>query len=239
MQFFIFVLLICLFIFLFCVYSLSKDDFVLLRKDVSMDKLFNLIFLGSLFCLFGARLFYGIFYAKNILLNPFVFLFFPYFPGLSMVGGVVGAILAFLFLHYRKKILPLGRISDFFSVAFLVTIPVGILGYSLFLEEFYIIKTVYFMTSYIILFVFFLKVFLPQFLSGKLKDGAITFLFLICFSVVSLIGNFIANKGSVLTFKLIPEDFVLLLIIIGSIVMLVRNENLLGRFKKFKKPAKS
>lgn len=227
MQFFIFVLIICLFIFLFCVYSLCKDDIVLLRKDVSMEKLFNLIFLGSLFCLFSSRFFYGIFYAKSMLLNPFIFLLFPYFPGLSLVGGVVGTVLAFLFLIWRKTSLPVGRISDFLSIAFLVTMPVGLLGFLLFSEEdFYFIKTAYFLVTYIALFIVFLKILLPRLLSGELKDGTISFIFLICFSVVTFVGKF--------SLKLIPEDFVLLLIIIGSIVMLVRNENLPARLSRKK-----
>ena len=124
MQFFILVLLVCLFIFLFCVYFLAKDDLILLRKDVSMEKFFNLTFLGTIFCLLSARLFYGIFHATTILLNPIVLLLFPYFPGLSLVGGVIGGAIFFLYLYFvKKKQLALGRMFDFCSIGFFVTFP--------------------------------------------------------------------------------------------------------------------
>ncbi|MDP2649635.1 MAG: prolipoprotein diacylglyceryl transferase, partial [bacterium] len=133
MQFFILVLMVCLFIFLYCVYVLANDDFIFLRRDVTMEKLFNMIFLGAFISLFGSRLFYGFFHAKGILVNPLVFLLIPYFPGLSLLGGVVGAGVYFLFLAKRKEnSLPLGRISDFFSIAFLISLPIGFLGYFMF-----------------------------------------------------------------------------------------------------------
>src|SRR3990167_7333740 len=100
MQFFILVLLVCLIVFLFCVHFLAKDDLILLRKDVSMEKFFNLIFLGAIFCLLSARLFYGIFHATTILLNPIVLLLFPYFPGLSLVLGAIGGAICFLYFFF-------------------------------------------------------------------------------------------------------------------------------------------
>src|SRR3989344_3571191 len=102
MQFFFLILLTCLFIFLYCVYVLTNDDFIFLRRDVTMEKVFNIIFVGSLFSLFTARLFYGLFYSKGIFANVFVFLVFPYFPGLSLLGGVLGAGTFILFLARKK-----------------------------------------------------------------------------------------------------------------------------------------
>ena len=112
MQFFILILLICLFVFLYCVFVLANEDFVFLRQDVTMEKIFNIIFIGGLISLFFARLFYE-FSAKNIFSNPLVFLLIPYFPGLSLLGGVAGAGAYFLFLKIRKEnSLPLGRIGE-------------------------------------------------------------------------------------------------------------------------------
>ncbi|MBI3366803.1 hypothetical protein HY041_04225, partial [Candidatus Roizmanbacteria bacterium] len=136
MQFFIIVLLICLFVFLYCVYLLSNDDFIFLRKDVTMERLFNLVFLGGLFSLFFARAVFGIFNQKSIFANPLVFLLFPYFPGLSLLGGVLGVGAFIGFLATRKNsTLPLGRMSDFLSIAFLITLPIGYLGYFVLSEE--------------------------------------------------------------------------------------------------------
>ena len=190
MQFFIFVLLICLFIFLYCVYVLANEDFIFLRRDVTMEKIFNIIFLGSLISLFMSRLFYG-FSAKDIFANPLVFLLIPYFPGLSLLGGVVGAGAYLLFLmRHRKNPLPMGRMCDFFSIAFLISLSVGFIGNFMFSEEgIAFIKAGVQAVLYFILFIIFLKFFLPQLLSGKFKEGKITFLFLICFSVVNLVAN--------------------------------------------------
>lgn len=237
MQFFILVILICLFVFLYCVYLLANDDFIFLRRDVTMERLFNIIFLGGLVSLFFARLFYGLFYVKNILLNPFVFLLFPYFPGLSMLGGVLGAGVAFLFLATRKKsTLPLGRMSDFFSIAFLVTLPVGFIGFLMFSEDgFSVIRAGSLVITYLVLFVIFLRFLLPQLLNGKLKEGTITFLFLICFSGVTLISNAFP-KISVLGFFKNFENLILLTTLIGSLVFLIKQEGLLPKIKKLRRP---
>lgn len=236
MQFFILVILICLFVFLYCVYLLANDDFIFLRRDVTMEKLFNIIFLGGLISLFFARLFYGLFYAKNILLNPFVFLLFPYFPGLSMLGGVLGAGVVLLFLATRKKsTLPLGRMSDFFSISFLITLPIGFLGYFMFSEDgFSVIRAGSSGITYLILFVIFLRFLLPQLLNGKLKEGTITFLFLICFSIVSLISN-VFPKINILDFFKNFENLILIIILFSAIVLLIRQENLLLKVRNLRR----
>lgn len=227
MQFFIFVLLICFFIFLYCVYVLSSDDFIFLRKDVTMEKLFNIIFLGSLISLFFARVFYGLSHGGNIFSNPLVFLLFPYFPGLSLLGGVVGAGTVFLFLKTRKNNpLPLGRISDFFSIAFLISFPIGFLGYFLFSNEsFSTIKSVSQGIVYMILFLVFLKFFHPRLLSGKFKEGTISYLFLIFFSLVSLFSNALP-KINVLSYITNFENIIFVSLFILSTAMLIRQEKL-------------
>ena len=233
MQFFILVILICLFVFLYCVYLLANDDFIFLRRDVTMEKLFNLIFLGGLISLFSARLFYG-FGEKSIFANPFVFLLFPYFPGLSLLGGVLGAVVTLLFLaNRRKNLLPLGRMADFFSIAFLVTLPVGFLGFLMFSETgFPAIKAGSMVVTYLILFVIFLKFLLPQLLNGKLKEGTITLLFLICFSVVSLISNAFP-KINFSAFLKTPENLILIAVLILSLIFLIKQEKLLIKVKKY------
>ncbi len=236
MQFFIFVIIICLFVFLYCVYLLANSDFIFLRKDVTMERLFNIIFLGSLCSLFFARFFYGLFYAKNILVNPFIFLLFPYFPGLSMLGGVLGTGVVFLFLATRpKNTLPLGRMSDFFSIAFLVTLPVGLLGYFMFSEDnFPAIKAGSLVVVYLILFLIFLRFLLPQLLNGKFKEGTISFLFLISFAVVSLASNAFPAI-SVLDFFKNIENIMFILVLISSTVLVFRQENLLLKFKELRR----
>ena len=234
MQFFILVILICLFVFLYCVYLLGRDDFIFLRRDVTMERLFNIIFLGSLLCLFFARFFYGFFHSKAIFSNPLVFFLFPYYPGLSLLGGVIGAGVFFLFLSTRKEItLPVFRISDFFSIAFLVSLPLGYLGYFMLSEDnFPIIKAAELSIFYLIIFAIFLKFLLPKLLSGKLKEGTITFLFLTCFSLISLVSNAFP-KFSIDYFKNL-ENILLILIFVLSFGFFVWREGLLLKIEEIK-----
>lgn len=228
MQFFIFILLICLFVFLYCVYVLGNDDFIFLRRDVTMEKLFNMIFAGSLVSLFTSRLFYGFFHSGTIFANPLVFMLIPYFPGLSLLGGVIGAGAYFLFLASRQgKTLPVGRICDFFSIAFLISLPVGFMGYLLFAEKSIgIVRVGGQAAFYFVLFIIFLKFFLPKLLSGKFKEGTIAFLFLICFSLTNLISNVFA-KISILEYFKNFENIILILILLLSSWMLIQHEDLL------------
>lgn len=234
MQFFILVLLICLFVFLYCVFVLANDDFIFLRKDVTMERLFNMVFMGALISLLGARFFYG-FGAKDIFSNLLVFLLIPYFPGLSLLGGVVGVGAYFLFsIRRRENQLPLERIFDFFSIAFLISLPIGFLGYILFspgMES--VIKLGTQAIAYFVLFIIFLKFFLPRLLSGKFKEGTVSLIFLICFSLVSLIAN-IFVRTDVLKYLSNFENIILILIFILSTGLLAYRENLLSKIRQIK-----
>lgn len=236
MQFFIFVILICFFVFLYCVYLLGNDDFIFLRRDVTMEKLFNLIFIGSVFSFFFSRLFYGLFYSKSVLANPFVFTLFPYFPGLSLLGAVLGGGLFLGFLKSRKKnTLPIGRMADFFSIALLITLPIGFLGDFLFAEnDFYAIKTVSIAIAYLVLFIIFLRFLLPQLLNGKFKEGTISLVFLVCFSLINLISNALPKINVSDYFKNF-ENLILIMILLVSSALIFKQEDLLPKIKDFKK----
>jgi len=236
MQYFILVLLICLFIFLYCVYVLANDDFIFLRRDVTMEKLFNIIFLGSFVSLFTARLFYGFFHARSIFSGPLAFMLFPYFPGLSLLGGVVGAGAYLLFIKKsRENLLPLGRISDFFSIAFLISLCVGFIGFLLFSEEgMDMVKISFLAIIYFVLFIIFLKFFLSRLLTGKFKEGTISLLFLICFSLINLISNAF-SKISILDYLKNFENIILILILFLSVGVIIWRENLLLKLTKLRK----
>lgn len=234
MQFFIFVLLICFLIFLFCLYLLANDDFVLLRKDVSTEKVFDMALVMSILSLLGARILYVIVNPNSGFLNPLVFIMFPYFPGLSLTGALIGALFAFFLFYAKYSKVPVGRLLDFFSISFLATLPVGLLGY-LFLswvdnevKHAYIIGLI---VVYIILLIVVLKFCLPALLSGKLKDGTICLIFLISFSTISFTENAIGRGGKNLLSGGI-EDVALLLIFFVSLVFLFRQEKLLTKVKR-------
>lgn len=119
------ILLISLFIFLFTLFALSREDFVLFRRNVDMEKVFNIAFLTVGIGLFFARLVFVMLYFKPVYLNPLAFVLFPYFPGLSLAGGLLGASIGLAVLLRGKKY-PEGRLFDFFILSFTVALLAGI-----------------------------------------------------------------------------------------------------------------
>lgn len=219
MNFFILVLAACFAIFLFVVYFLSHDDFVILRRDVPMEKIYNNAIIFSLVTLFFSRLFYVIQNPHPIFLNPLGFILFPYFPGLSLSGGLLGGFL-FLILLLKMGNLPVGRLLDFFSFAFLVAAPFGFAGYFLLSGE---RPSLEYLVSFILiisLVFLFARFILATSLSGKLKDGSLGILFLTTFSGTSLVINIILNGGFVLGL----ENIILILVALLCLIPLVKQE---------------
>ena len=79
MNFFIVFLLAGLFISLFSVYYLSRDDLILLRKDVTIEKIFNLAFVVFLPGFFCPAFLWNIVFSQNIL-EPSKIFPFSLFP---------------------------------------------------------------------------------------------------------------------------------------------------------------
>lgn len=223
MNFLILVLLLCFVIFLYIIYVLSHEDFVILRRDVSMEKIFNGAFLFGISGLFMARFVYVFFHPSPIFHSFLGFLLFPYFPGLSMVGGLIGSF-GFAYLYFKSRNLPIGRLMDFFSISFLASYPLGLFGILLlsrqaFAWPFYVSL----LLSFVIVVVF-VRYVLPLSLGGKLKDGSLSFIFFSSFSFVYiLISIFLSNFKEVITI----ETILSLVIIISSFSFLVKQEELL------------
>ena len=226
MNFFIIFLLLGLFTSLFCIYYLSRDDHIFLRKDVSPDRILNLAFIIFFCGLFFARVFYGLLYSTKIFLNPLIFFLFPYFPGLSLTGGITGGIF-FLLLICRSKNLPIGRIFDVFSISILSSLSFGYLGFFLLSgQNLLSAKPIFLILVYIILFYIFLKYIHQLLLKGILKDGSAGLLFLISFSLISLAVNII-DKFKSNPFLGKPENPILFIILVLSIIAFVKQERLI------------
>lgn len=201
-----------------------------------MEKIFNLIFIGLLPGLLASRLLYGLLHAKAIVSSLWTFILVPYYPGLSILGGVIGVMIYFLILTLQEKdSFPLARLFDFFSIAFLVTLPLGFLGDLLFLQtRLEMIKVAIQAISCFIVFIIFLKFFLSKLLTGKFKEGTISLLFLIFFSVLNLIFNAFP-KTTVLIYLKNYENIILILLFLLSTGLLFWHENLIFKTKQEKK----
>ena len=233
MNFFIVVLFLCFFIFLFSLYFFAHDDLTLFKKDASMDRLFNIAFVLSFVSLFTARIFYVLLNPSTHFLNPLVFFLFPYFPGLSLTGGVVGGAF-FLFIILRMKKMPLGRIFDFFSLSFLTCLPVGFLGFFLLSHTNLIsLSPLVILAFYTLLFIMFSFFLLPRLLKGKFRDGTLGLLFLLSFSLFSLVEKIVDKKAY---FGI--EEITLVLLFVISLGLLAKREELVSKFRNIKKISK-
>ena len=223
MYFLLFLSFLCFLAFLFSLYVMSHDDYVFLRKSISTEQVFNGAILNILIALFFARLFFVFLNPSFNFLNPLVFLLFPYFPGLSIVGGLIGGVV-FLFLYFPKHKMPANRLFDFFLFSFLSVLPIGFLA----------VKLWGLFLIYSIIFLFFAKVFLPMQKRGEIKEGSLGFLVLISYSIVSLFFDIFSKIDKVLLF-LSKEDFLLILIILVSLFYLNKQEKLVQKIKNSKK----
>ena len=225
MQFFFIVLIFCLVLFLFRLYHVANDDYVLVKKNITLEEIFNCALVCSLSALFFARLFHALINPEPVFQSPLGFLLFPYFPGLSLLGGVVGGALS-LFIYSRIKKFPMGRVFDFFTVSFAFILPFGLIGYFLFSQNFSIGGIV--LLGLFTLIGLGVNIYLyPKASSLGIKDGSISILFLIFFSISMLLAISIDHPGS-RYFLSHKENFLLLIMLFFGIVLIVKQE-IIGR----------
>lgn len=222
-------LLVCFFFFLFALYVFMHDDFMMLRKNISMEQIFNIAFLTAGVALFAARLFYVLFNFSTDFLNPLVFFLFWYFPGLSLPAGI-GAAVIFLTYYCMKKKIPLARLLDFFSLSVLAILPFGITG-SLLLQGDY--ARAVFIVPVLFLGIFFLfsTVLLAKQRRGDIKDGTLTLLFLLVFAGLMVVQEVLEERQM---FH-ITDTILSLSIIVAALILFVRNERLLSRLFSLRK----
>lgn len=212
-------------LFLFRLYHLATDDYVLIKKNVNLENIFNAAFICFGSALFFARLFYVIFNFSPNYLNPLVFLVFPYFPGLSLLGGILGGGICLIIFGRRMKF-PLKRVFDFFTVALLFSIPPGLVGYMLLSVSFTHGQIIRF--GLLLIFFLITTIYIyPKANSLEIKDGSLSMLFVVFYTLVSLLANSIDNPG-VNNFVDNKENFIHLGLFFIGLALLIRQE-ILGR----------
>lgn len=220
------VLLISFFFFLYILYYLSHDDFVILRKDISLERIFNMAIISSLVSLLFSRLFFAIFNHNLQFFNPLVFLALPYFPGLSLIGGMIGgALFIYAYSNYRK--LPVGKTFDLFVISFIGVLPIGfLLTFIVLIGKTSLFFNLLFLCS-LVFALLFIKVFAPFSSRGEIKDGTIGLMFLAIFSFIYfLLKLFLDIK----TFSFLDlENIALLLTLFASIIIII-NQEIMNKF---------
>lgn len=222
-------LLLCFFFFLFALYAFMHDDFMMLRKNISMEQIFNIAFLTGGVALFAARLFYVLFNFSTDFLNPLVFFLFWYFPGFSLPAGI-GAAVIFLTYYCMKKKIPLARLLDFFSLAVLAILPFGITG-SFLLQGDYARAVFLVPALFLGVFSLFSTVLLAKQRRGEMKDGTLTLLFLLVFAGLMVVQEVLEERQ---LFR-ITDTILSLTIIVIALILFIRNERLFSRIFSLRK----
>lgn len=219
----IIVLIPAFLIFLYFIYKLVKDDYVFIRKNISLEQIFDITFIVTWVSLFFARVFYFIFHPLQGH-NLFLVFFSPQVPGFSLVGLVLGGILAMYIIGRYRKI-PLGRLFDFFTLAFVVALPVGFLGTSVLMKNFTLAASLVNTIVYMIFAIFCVKYVNPKLESRELKEGNLQILFLLFFSVVSFINvTMLSQVGKVVLLSV--ESVILIILFLISFILFVRQAKL-------------
>lgn len=219
MQLLIIIIFLCSFIFLYTLHFLAEDDFVVLRKNITTENIFNVAIGMGIVGLFFARLFFVLFNPKPVFFEILGFILFPYFPGLSLVGGFLGGLIFYSVLA-RKLGYPLERVFDFFAKSFLACAPFGILGIialSLKITPMFLFNFVFYLVLFIIAIIFTKR--------GEkwLRDGSFGLLSLIFILIAWIVSSFFGThpQFQILIYK---ENPIALLLIAVCLVLLVRNE---------------
>lgn len=218
----------CFLVFLFSVFALSKDDYIFLRKNISTEALYNIVFLAGIIGLIFSKLTYILFHFQSKFLNPLNILFSSS-QSFSLTGGVVGAVVFILFLGKSKK-LPSERIMDIFLVSLFVCLSFAFLFNVIIFEKtlsslWLLIPALYAMFSVILIRIL---------QKGNLKEGTVALLSLFAFSIISLLAD-IFEKMKKASLFLSLEDAVIIFLLFASLFLIVKRERLLEDIKKIKK----
>lgn len=225
MYFIVFLLVSCSILFLFSLFLLTKDDFVILRKDISIERIFNFAILASLAGLFSARLFYVIFNFQPKFLNLFVFFLFAHFPGLSLVGAVIGGSL-FSFVYLKAKKMPALHLFDFMWLSFLPALWLGSLLNLLTIKKVFFLPHLLFPILISLLFVGSLFLYYK----ARLKEGSVGLLALIFYLIITIVSSHLFEKGLKLVLQ--KEDLLLLGALFLSLIFLLKQEEFWQKFRR-------
>lgn len=228
--------IVLFFLSLFCLYLLAHDDLVLLRKNISVEQIFDIAFVMLIVGVLFSRFLYVILHFDPKFLNPFVFLLFPYYPGLSLLGGILGGS-GYIAVFSKMRKMPMGRLFDFFSFAAFCATSFGLLGYHIFVKRPLTVYGIVISLIYLILFAVYVFLIMPKERRGELKDGSIGFLFLAVFAMFSFLLNIFAS-GSKVAFVFGIEEIILTLMFFISLILFLQQEKIIPKLSSFPHKAK-
>lgn len=197
---------------LFILYVLSKNDFVLLRKNISLAKIFDVIIISFLFSFFPSRIFYILDTFSFGLFKSLSFFHIFKFSGLSFLGFMIGIFfMVYLFFHQKKASL---RIFDIFALTF----------FPFFIFSLFIIKLPgYFLFAQIGLAVLLLIIFAVLIKFHKnftLSDGGVFFIFSFFVALINIGINFFTMRKPLFSFITFSQIVSIGIIIVVCVLFL-------------------
>lgn len=203
----------CLFISLFILYVLVRHDFVLARKSLLLQEIFDTTFFAYLSFLFFGRLSYVLGEMKFNYLQSIVFFHLIRFQGVLFLGGIVGFGLV-IYLFFRKKKI-LYRIFDIYSLSLY---PIFLFALATSYHGGYFL---YFNLLIFILSGIFLGLGIYSYKNYTLKDGTVTYLFICLVSIFTIISEFSNTNRPIFSYLTIPQSVSILLFLIFSVLLLL------------------
>jgi len=210
-----------LFLFLYILYRLVKDDYIFIRKGISLEQSFDIAFITLWVSLFSSRLLFLLFH-----LYPGQNILFDFFSlnkgGFSLTGAIIGGMIV-VYLTGRYKRVPLGRLSDFLSLSFSYALPLLFLSDAIFVKKSELLFVFLNAVVYFILLLFFVQFLYPKVMNRTIKEGLLSLVFLLAFSLISLITSLLISLKQIQNF-INPENIILAAIFIFSLVLFIKLE---------------
>lgn len=210
-------LLPVLFYCMYLIHALAKNDFVLLRKNVSLYELFDGVIISMIVGLILARIFYIIEIQDFSWFHPFRFVHLARLPGLSLFGFFIGVLPVLFFFIRRKKVLL--RVYD---IVFISLFPLFMFSlitrtYSLIIPG-YVIQLLLALAGLIVLWI------CTKFYHNyTLRDGSIAMIILLFISTDLLLYGFVADYSPIIGIFSFSQ-LCALVVSIGSLVFFVLNQ---------------
>mgnify|MGYP001568270036 FL=1 len=213
LVFLISILVVCFFL----LYILCRQDFVLLRQNISLSQILDIAAIAIIFAFITGRLLFLINNSELFLLHTIRFFHFVKFPGISPLGFSLGGIFALWFLLRNKK--GILRVIDIFSISFLPLYLFSLIlrSYPPQIAIFLPAITIIFLLT---LFIFFLK----SHYVYILRDGSISLMLLLIVSLDTLLYEYLNMGRFFLLFDLSPSQLLSIAFAASSLVFLFINQ---------------
>lgn len=206
--------LIIVFICLFILFAVSRHDFVLLRQSINLRQIFDNAFIVIIISFISSRIGYIIYSTKFDLFNPLKFFYMTKYWGVLPFMGMLSMLLSLYILFRKKK--NILRIFDIYFISFspLILLDIALknnMGINIFIK---IVSLIVLLSFY----VWFIKIHNKFYM----KDGFITSLIFITYSLVSLAFSYSGMGVFTLKYAWYQILLVLMALLFTGVLILVQ-----------------